>query len=126
MNRSNLIFGCIIAAYVVYISVKGDLPKYLDLFTGDPKPDENISPDGRPTEGTANAPSTIEVSAARTILASKAPSLRDALRTRTGTGASAAYQTDFERRVKSRRIIAADDNNLKEYKVFGVTLFRYR
>lgn len=34
MRQSNVIFGALLFAFIVYITVRGQLPAYLDLFRG--------------------------------------------------------------------------------------------
>lgn len=34
MRQSNVIFGVLIFAFVIYITLRGQLPAYLSLFTG--------------------------------------------------------------------------------------------
>ena len=34
MRQSTVIFGTLLAAFVIYITIRGQLPSYLSLFTG--------------------------------------------------------------------------------------------
>jgi len=34
MSRTSVIFGALVIGFIVFITTKGELPKYLALFTG--------------------------------------------------------------------------------------------
>ncbi len=48
VSQDNIIFGLVLLAFVVYITVKGELPTYLGFFT----PQHNLGP---PTDNVAGA-----------------------------------------------------------------------
>lgn len=39
MRQSNVIFGVLVFAFVIYITLRGQLPAYIALFTGADTPD---------------------------------------------------------------------------------------
>jgi len=41
LRQSNIIFGAILFAFIVYITIRDQLPSYLDLFNSKPKVTSN-------------------------------------------------------------------------------------
>lgn len=58
MRQSNIIFGSLLFAFIVYITIRGQLPGYLDLFRGRGNGGQSASASGdkTPTSGTPSKP----------------------------------------------------------------------
>jgi|GEM_PF-4199681 len=54
MQQSNVIFGALLVAFIVFVTLRGELPVYIDLLRGG----GSISSSGNSNAGSGNNPAT--------------------------------------------------------------------